>query len=211
MKKMLSYLFLAAGVALLLLFGGCVMPSEFKGVKLATHVLHASQNELHVKLTGTVDHYEYTHFVQSHLYIKANGIKSLHIHLLTPGGGVLAMIGILDMIDVMKADGVHVTTYTNGASMSAGVPIFLKGDIRVMRPNAWLMVHPMGGVVREDVSEETWKVIESWKQVYVDILVEVTTMTSGEAMEALTGDSAKDLTWFNATKALEMKFATVIK
>ena len=211
MKKLFSYLFLAVGVALPFLFGGCVTPSEFKGVKLATHVLHASQNELHVKLTGSVDHYEYTYFVQSYLYMKANGIKSLHIHLFTPGGGVIAMIGILDMIDVIKADGVHVTTYTNGASMSAGVPIFLKGDIRVMRPNAWLMVHPMGGVVKEEINEETWKVVEAWKQVYIDILVKVTTMTSYEAVEALTGDTAKDLTWFNATKALERGFATVIK
>ena len=211
MKKMLSYLFLAVGVALPFLFGGCVTPSEFKGVKLATHVLHASQNELHVKLTGTVDHYEYNHFLQSYLYMKANGIENFHVHLFTPGGSVPAMVGILDIMDVIKANGIHVTTYVNGLSLSAGVPIFLKGDVRVMRPIAQLMVHPMGGIDETSIDTGTLGVVKQWKKLYVDILVEKTTMTRWEAEAALTGDTNTDLTWFNAAKALEMGFATVVK
>ena len=210
MKRFFSYLFLAAGIALIPFMSGCLHQAPVS--RLASHTIHATSDELHIELTGTVDQHEYRSFTQSIQYMKANGMKVMHLHLFTPGGYVVAMMAILDILQDAKNSGIEIITYANGVCMSAGVPIFLMGDTRIIRPNAQLMVHPMGGLPdEENVNAETWAVFKAWKQVYIDILVNITTLTGEEANAMLTGSSADDLTWFNAYKALELEFATIVR
>lgn len=211
MKKIFSYLSLLVGVTITLLFLGCGA-NQFNMVKPANHVLSSTKDSVHVSLRGDVADFQYEYFLQTLLYMEQRNVKSLHIHLFTPGGSAVSMIAITDVLETYKEKGIHITTYANGACLSAGVPIFLMGDVRIMRPNAQLMIHPMGGLPhKESVNSETWAVFEAWKYVYIDILTRVTKITGKEALAMLTGSDKDDLTWFGAFEALKLGFATDIK
>lgn len=210
MKKLFSYLFLTAGIGLALLLGGCLHgPAP---IKPASHVMYSTTNAVHVSLVGNVSDYQYEYYQKTLLYMKANSIKDLHVHLFSPGGSAVAMVAIIDLLDIYKDTGIHITTYNNGACMSAAVPLFLTGDVRIMRPNAVIMIHSLRGVPdKEFVSISAWEAFERLKYFYADIVLRKTSMTATAIMKCLDPEIEKNDTYFFAFEALKLGFATEIR
>ena len=212
MKKLFSYLFLAVGVALPLLFCGCTFNE--KPLTLSPHTVYATPTSVHVSLIGKVTDYQTEYYLKTLLYMESNGISDLHIHLFTPGGSAVAMYSIINLIQEAKLNGVHVTTYINGACMSAGVPIFLMGDVRIMRPNSVIMLHPMQDLPdTSSISISAWEAIEKITTSYQDIIVDRTNMTYKQIKKIMSKckGTHKNETYLLPYRALEMGFATVIK
>jgi len=77
----------------------------------------------------------------------------------TCGGCCITTLGVVDMIEAIKKANKDVifVTYTNTKLFSAGVPLFLTGDIRIMSENSLALVHDVsswsGGKV-SDMKED---------------------------------------------------------
>lgn len=61
----------------------------------------------------------------------------------TFGGCILTALGIIDMVESIKKANKDIVfvTYTNTKLFSAGVPLFLTGDIRIMSEHSLAIVH----------------------------------------------------------------------
>ena len=207
-RKLTSYLFLTVGIALAFLLGGC----QSSVTKPPHSTIHATTTQLHYSLTSRVDEFAYNDLLRGLYYMQVNGMTELHLHLFTPGGSVMAMVAMMDVLTQYHEQGIKITTYANGAVRSAGVPLFLMGEVRIIRPNARLMVHPMGNVPNfKELDKTVFHTYCSWKAAYIKVLVDKTNLTIEEAIDVLTGDTHKGKRWYSPYEALSLGFATIMK
>lgn len=63
------------------------------------------------------------------------------LHIMSPGGDLYSGLAAMDFITNMRA---HVTTIAEGCVASAASIIFLAGDARHVRRNAYVLIHQIG-------------------------------------------------------------------
>ena len=131
----------------------------------------------------------------------------LEVEINSPGGDVMAGLGMYNMLRNHAAKGHKVTTRVSGVAASIASIIMLAGDNREMPSNAFAMVHAVKGgawgTAEEirDQAEVIDKVQASLRNIYVNRMG----VDEAKATEIM----AKD-TWLNADECLEMGFVTAV-
>lgn len=154
--------------------------------------------------------------------ISDKGIKSIDLVMLSPGGSLIDMWAIVDMIQRVKAQGVQLRTHAMGMIASAAVPIYLLGDVRTMGKNAVMMLHPSslhgktlqdftyGDVEEGNPTDRTLfrKMDKYWNIKYAKLVAARTELDFDTAMKYITtGDTNTGQWWFTAREAMLMGFA----
>ena len=150
-----------------------------------------------------------------------NKATHLVLHLCNPGGSALFMFDICDTLSRLRESGVHITTVARGAIMSAAVPIFLQGDVRLVSPTTWIMMHPGGWKGHErQVPPDFLRVFEEMELAYADIVCSRTTFPMEKMRKILnigctekdkygnTLDANTNQYWMTTKEALMWGFAT---
>lgn len=133
----------------------------------------------------------------------------LVVEINSPGGDVMAGLGMYHMLRNWEAEGKKVTTRVTGVAASIASVIFLAGSKREMPKNTFGMVHQpaalLGGAYTadelRDQAEVTDKIAASMTKLYMD------RMGADEA--TVTEMLSKD-TWLTAEECVEMGFATAL-
>lgn len=132
---------------------------------------------------------------------------SLDVEINSPGGDVMAGLGMYHMLRNWAASGKTVTTRVTGVAASIASIVALAGDKRVMPKNTFAMVHQVAtgmfgfytaGEMR-DAAAMTDKIQGSLRNIYVDRMG----VDEAKADEIM----AKE-TWLTAEECLELGFAT---
>lgn len=132
---------------------------------------------------------------------------TLSVEINSPGGDVMAGLGMYHMLRAWSASGKTVTTKVTGVAASIASIIALAGDKREMPKNTFAMVHQpaslmMGAYTADELRDRadvTDKVAASLLNIYVDRM--------GVDEDKATEIMSKD-TWLTADECLEMGFAT---
>lgn len=131
----------------------------------------------------------------------------LVVEINSPGGDVMAGLGMYNMLRNWAKDGKTVTTRVTALAGSIASIVALAGDTREMPKNTFVMVHSvLSGAwgTAEDLREAADmvdKVQGSVRSIYVDRMG----VPEAKAVEIM----AKD-TWLTADECLELGFATVV-
>jgi len=169
-------------------------------------------SEMHSVLMGDVDGYLFQKLLADISYAKAHGIKTMHLHIMSPGGYVMPLMGILDLLDTAKREGLHIVTYIDGLAASAAAAIFMCGDERIMDKTGFFMIHPMGGMPEQSqVNASTWYMFQRWIIRYAALIEATSDFTFDEAKKLLTGSTNRDTHFFSAIDCLNHGFATSLR
>jgi ATP-dependent protease ClpP protease subunit len=123
------------------------------------------------------------------------GKTELEIFIMSPGGTAYDFTGSVDAIKYAQNEGIHVTTKAFGCVMSAAVPVFVAGDIRIAGPNTQFMVHRINteGYV---LSEDDIECITMLEDLYVKFVASHSSLTEEEV-----GKMMDEVTFFTAKQA----------
>ena len=147
------------------------------------------------------------------MYIKALGIKDVHLTMNNGGGKILHMWAIYDMLYQATMSGsINLTTHAQGLIASAAVPIYLLGDRRIVDSSAFVMIHCHSGTFNDYQAETEQDMLETWTQRWIDVMEDRTLMSRANLLiHMATGLSQKkDAFFMNAQTALDYGFATEI-
>ncbi|MCZ3844160.1 head maturation protease, ClpP-related [Lactobacillus mulieris] len=133
-------------------------------------------------------------------------VKTINLHINSPGGNVFDGISIYNMLKQNKA---HVNVYIDGVAASIASVIAMAGDTIFIPNNAMLMIHNpwtyAQGNAKElrKIADDLDKMTESSKTIYLE-----------QAGDKLTEEKLTQLmdeeTWINASEALEYGFVDEI-
>ncbi len=133
---------------------------------------------------------------------KAGNVKSIVVHLNSPGGDVFDGVTIYNLLSANKA---RVTVEVEGLAASAASVIAMAGDDIRMAENAMLMIHnPWGMAVGE--AEDMRKTADTLEKIGGS-LVQTYASRTGQS-ESQIQEWMRDETWFSAAEAREFNFAT---
>jgi ATP-dependent Clp protease protease subunit len=133
--------------------------------------------------------------------------NELRVEINSPGGDVMAGLGMYNMLRSFAASGKTVTTRVTGVAASIASIIALAGDKREMPKNTFAMVHQpaslmMGAYTADELRDHadvTEKIAGTMRTLYADRMG----VDEAKATEIM----AKD-TWLTADECLELGFAT---
>jgi ATP-dependent protease ClpP protease subunit len=97
-------------------------------------------------------------------------IPEVTIHIRSDGGDLYAGLAALDYLQNTDA---HVTTVAEGCVASAATFIFLGGDVRLVRPHAYMLIHQLGsdmwGKYEElkDEMRQNDRIMRDMKKIYL--------------------------------------------
>jgi hypothetical protein len=92
------------------------------------------------------------------------------LHIMSPGGELYSGLAAMDFIKNMR---VHVTTIAEGCVASAASLIFLAGDTRIVRQNAYVLIHQIGSELwgkfeqLKDEMRQCEKLMRQLKKIYM--------------------------------------------
>jgi ATP-dependent Clp endopeptidase proteolytic subunit ClpP len=134
--------------------------------------------------------------------------QSLSFVFNSPGGTLVDGRALYDYILHLRSQGHHITTICLGEASSMGSILLQAGDVRVMGPNSWLMIHEGA----DDLSGTRTSLRAQLKQLdreddqLTHILAERSKLTFDEINERM-----KNKDWFmNAQEAVDNGFADEI-
>jgi ATP-dependent protease ClpP protease subunit len=133
----------------------------------------------------------------------------LRIQLTSPGGHVLDGLALYDFLLSLRAQGHHVTVVALGFAASMGSILLQAGDVRVLGPNSYVMLHEVSSVAWGKVSEQVDD-LEFTKRLQnrlVDILCERSTYTPKKLKKVWL---KKDV-WLDADQALAVGLIDVVE
>jgi len=86
--------------------------------------------------------------------------ESMELVFTSPGGSIIDGLALYDYIQSLRRAGHHITTSTLGMAASMAGILLQAGDIRVMSPEAWLLIHEAAfgtsGKIGEVEDTVTW-------------------------------------------------------
>lgn len=147
------------------------------------------------------------------LYIQTMGIKDVHLTMCNPGGHIVEMWAIYDMLYQATMSGsINLTTHAQGFIASAAVPIYLLGQVRTIGYNGHIMIHPHSGTLSEYNANTENDMLEQWTQRWIDVLEDRTNMSRSKLLLHMSaGLSQKmDAFYMNAEIAKDYGFVTKI-
>lgn len=130
--------------------------------------------------------------------------EPITVLLNSPGGSVFAGLSIFDTLLALRQAGHEVTTIGYGYAASMGGILLQAGDVRMMSPNSFLMIHEVSSGVRGTVSdvEDQTKFMQKLQNRALDILSERSTLSR----ETIKRKSKRTDWWMDAGEALEAGF-----
>jgi ATP-dependent Clp endopeptidase proteolytic subunit ClpP len=129
----------------------------------------------------------------------------LTIILNTLGGCVDDGLALYDYILHLRKCGHHVTTIAMGCAASMGAVLLQAGNVRIVAPNAFVMIHEMSAGTAGKVSEMT-EDIAFYKRLQ-DKLVKILASRSTFTCRQLKNRWAKKDWWLDAREAVKLGFA----
>ena len=133
-------------------------------------------------------------------------IKTINLHINSPGGSVFEGIAIYNMLKQNKA---HVNVYVDGLAASIASVIAMSGDAIFMPSNSMLMIHNPWTMAVGNASElrkqadDLDKITESSIQTYLN--------TAGDKLDEATLRQLMDNeTWLTAKEAVDYGLATEV-
>ena len=133
-------------------------------------------------------------------------VKTINLHINSPGGSVFEGIAIYNMLKQNKA---HVNVYVDGLAASIASVIAMSGDAIFMPSNSMLMIHNPWTMAIGNASElrkqadDLDKITESSIQTYLN--------TAGDKLgEATLRQLMDDETWLTAKEAVDYGLATEV-
>lgn len=136
-------------------------------------------------------------------------LEDLRINIMSNGGSIWMCNAICDKLDDIKSKGVTIYTHGVGIVASAGLRIFLQGDIRTAGKNTHFLLHNCQvGFEADDLvrTMEYGQFLRERDEDFEEFLVENTKITK----ELLDERKGKDY-WFDYDKALELGVVTPIE
>ena len=131
----------------------------------------------------------------------------LDVEINSPGGEVMAGLGMYNMLRARAAAGVNITTRVTGVAASIASVIALAGDKREMPKNAFAMTHGVSGMawgteeVLRDQADAVGKMNASIRGIYMDRMG----VDEAKATELMSKD-----TWLSGEECLDLGFATTL-
>jgi len=125
------------------------------------------------------------------------------IRFTSPGGGVMDGFALYDVILAIREQGIVVTTIGIGTCASMAAILLQSGTVRLVGPNAWVLVHEISAGTFGKISEMQDEVdlLHRLNEQLISILSERSSITS-EMME----ERAKRRDWWlNATECVNLK------
>lgn len=133
------------------------------------------------------------------LMVSKNKEAPIDIYLNSMGGEIYSGLALFDFIQGLS---VQVTIYVVGAAMSAASIVLMAGDVRVMYPNAKLMLHTCSGGV-DGKSFEIINDAEEHKRIHKQ-MAEIYGARSHVRSEKWAKDLKHEDMFLRADKALEL-------
>jgi ATP-dependent protease ClpP protease subunit len=131
----------------------------------------------------------------------------LDVEINSPGGEVMAGLGMYNMLRARAAAGTKITTRVTGVAASIASVIALAGDKREMPKNAFAMTHGVSGMawgtedVLRDQADAVGKMNASIRSIYMDRMG----VDEAKATELMSKD-----TWLTGEECLDLGFATAL-
>lgn len=131
----------------------------------------------------------------------------LDVEINSPGGEVMAGLGMYNMLRARAAAGTKITTRVTGVAASIASVIALAGDKREMPKNAFAMTHGVSGMawgtedVLRDQADAVGKMNASIRGIYMDRMG----VDEAKAAELMSKD-----TWLSGEECLDLGFATAL-
>lgn len=135
------------------------------------------------------------------LYLENSNNKTINIYINSPGGDVYSLLGLYDLIQVLKNKGIIIRTINVGLCASAAAVILLSGSegYRESLPNCRVMLHQPSSGTYGTVSDMEIDLKESveLKEVLNNIISNHTGLNLRHQMERDYWMSAKEAKDFN--------------
>lgn len=192
MKRLLVILAVAASLCLGGLAGHFGLKE--KEVEVSHYNLWAIDGIGRVEIWGELTGYATLSLYNSFQLFRAQGIKEVHVFIMSPGGIAVDAFGVCDIIEKAKADGIKVVTIARGAIWSGAVPIFLSGSYRIAGPNTVFMLHKPERP--EYLDENDLESFDLHERLYISIVANHCDLTYNEVDKLCT-----EYTWFTAEQA----------
>ena len=127
----------------------------------------------------------------------------------SPGGDVFSGFSLFDYILKLRGDGIQVTTSCYGLAASMAGLLLQAGDVRVMSPHSWMMIHEVGSGVIGKLSavRDEQELLERIERDGLAVLAERSHLTVDEIQER----SRRKDWWLTAEEALELGFIDEIR
>ena len=133
----------------------------------------------------------------------------LVVEINSPGGDVMAGLGIYNMLRNFAASGKSVTTRVTGIAASIASVIALAGDQRLMPSNSFALIHQVGSLAfgvysadeLRDMADTNDKITSSLRNIYVDRMG----VSAEKADELMSKDN-----YLTAQECLDLGFATAL-
>lgn len=79
--------------------------------------------------------------------------RPITIRFYSPGGNVIAGLALYDYLKSLRAEGIHITTVALGYAASMAGVLLQAGDVRLIGPNAYVLIHEVSSADYGKVSE----------------------------------------------------------
>jgi ATP-dependent Clp endopeptidase proteolytic subunit ClpP len=135
--------------------------------------------------------------------------KPMTLVIDSPGGSVLDGLHLFDFLLSLRAQGHHITTLARGMAASMGGVILQAGDLRVVSPSCYVLIHEIssgtGGKTSE--IEDDLKFTKRLQSRLLDILAERSTLSK----EKIATRWKKTDWWLDAAQSVELGFADEVE
>jgi ATP-dependent Clp endopeptidase proteolytic subunit ClpP len=100
----------------------------------------------------------------------------------SPGGSVVSGMALFDFLSELKRSGHHLTTVSRGYAASMAGTLLQAGDVRIMGPEASLLIHQgsFGAVGSVGEVEDTVEWVKKLQERILDIFAERSTLTRSQ-------------------------------
>lgn len=159
-----------------------------------------------VYFTGEVEEEACNTAIAQLLYLNSLETRDISMYLYSPGGGVVAGLGLIDTMNYISCD---VSTTCVGMAASMGAVILSNGakGKRFVLPHSRVMIHQVSSGMQgkaEDLEVEMEQTLRCKKELY-DIL----SKNTGKSFEQIEKDCKKDF-WLIGNEAVEYGLADIV-
>jgi len=211
MKKLLACI-----LGVLMMLGVFVTPVSSE-VEEVQRIEIGGQKHVHLFLTAFYD-MDYYKLLKATVDMKEG--DCLKITIMSSGGPALPTLAMLNHIESLKAKGIHITTESAGAILSAGAMLWITGQIRIVHSSDAVMFHtvvvrgPYGPVKRDTLPKEgQWlmKQLDYYMRQYLLDIIHDTEKVN----ELMNADGNKEgetnENWYTGEEIFKMGIATELQ
>lgn len=154
----------------------------------------APEKQFFVRFVGAINLERIVALLDAVRAAVGRGCNEIHLGIKSPGGCGMSAAFALRLLEELR---VPVTTYARKIVYSAGVPLYMRGDVRIAEPDAEFMLHPP--VVEGAAPKDADLMRAKFSEDIAAILAKRTRLTLQQAKEF----GAKE-TFLSAQQALEV-------